>query len=427
MGAALGMVAVPMFGPERKDGPGDEHSILLDGPMASLAFTVGDADNLLALPDPLDWAWSTNLTFSVILDRNGKKIFTRRWDKPDENKKWSMPAAAEVEDFFAEVTRDAKPTATTVVEKLLEVFWILRTNIEQRNGINTDLVRSFNALLVWADTKRRKLIDPQLLTGLTTLESILPVLKRHRLINFGPDQLSNDHVRSFAIGSMLDEMLERDHAKKVVLDPDLFIRHAAGVLYEAAHIELNSRPLTQRVERQRQLFGDEYSLDATPPQGQPSRDIHFTPTSLARALVEEARRAILSLRQLPDPLKILDPASGSGVFLVEAARELLSEAETSLILHGIDRSPVACIMTEFCLSRTDSVPGRPKPQVEVTECDSLKMTAWDSYDLILTNPRFIAWEDLSDADREEVNLASATETQGFLITLTPSSRKRSTL
>jgi hypothetical protein len=403
---ALGMVAVPLFGPERRNEPGDEHAILLDGPTASLAFTVGDSSSLLELPNPLDWAWSSNLTLSLILDRGGNRLFSRRWDRTEESpKEWVMPVESEVPDFYAELTRDSEPSAETVVEKLLKVFWALRGNIEKRNGTDTDLIRSFNAILVWADSIRQGAPESNLLADLKTLREIVPVLNKARLIDFTLGDLSSDSVRSFPAGAMLGEIIDRDPNTNVALDPDLFIRHASGILYEEAHIELASRPLIPRHERQGELFSDNFSLDATPPSGQPARDIHFTPPSLARTLMQEGLRALKSARSMPRTLKVLDPACGSGVFLIEAARESATESNSELRLIGIDRSPISQIMTEFCLGRIDSTSTGAKPRVSVTQGDSLEIGSWGQPDLVLMNPPFIAWEDMNQRQQSEVRVS----------------------
>lgn len=201
---ALGMVAVPMFGPDRSGEPGDTHAILLDGPRASLTFTVGDPDELLVIPEPLDWAWSTNVTRSLVMERSGRKVFTRRWDDPDTIREWDVPDESEVEQFLAAVGADPEPTAETVIQKLFRVFWTLRANIERLNGSDVDLIRSFNALLVWADAIRRQLIGGQSLRDLRTLREIVPLLHKRGMIDFGLKDLSSEAVRSFPAAPCLE-------------------------------------------------------------------------------------------------------------------------------------------------------------------------------------------------------------------------------
>lgn len=92
---------------------------------------------------------------------------------------------------------------------------------------------------------------------------------------------------------------------------------------------------------------------------------HYTPAALARAVV---LAALEPLREAsPRALRVLDPAVGGGVFLLEAGRWLLAR-EPSLdldalreCLHGVDRDPLAVSVAQRALALAfgdrDTAPG----------------------------------------------------------------------
>lgn len=81
---------------------------------------------------------------------------------------------------------------------------------------------------------------------------------------------------------------------------------------------------------------------------------YYTPEALTRIVVERAL-STLSQRVLERPLKILDPASGAGAFLVQAARETAARSGRALAqvvrreLFGVDVSPLAVAVAEASL------------------------------------------------------------------------------
>ncbi len=395
---AAGMVRVPLFGSGRRHVPTGNHSMLLDGDDASVALSIGDVRDLIARPEPLSWSWSSNVIHAVLVDQETRRVAVRRWDQP--HFLLDLPAINEPRDavtLIEKLAREAVPTQRTVIDKLLRVFRGIRSIIESSNGRPTDLIRSFNSLLVWADAVRRGLIQEIPSNARLTLRDILPILSNQGLIEFDLSDLSLSG-QSFPILQYIDALLEADPDTGLVLDPDLFIRHAAGVLYQEAHIELVRYPWSSAT--QRMLF---VTLDDSAPRGQPQRDAHFTPPSLARALVQEGIAEIRSMRALPDRLKVLDPACGSGVFLIESLREIAATTQSNVSLFGIDRSEVSCIMTEFCLRRSLSDDGEREQMARISRANSLAVSTWDRPDLILMNPPFISWEDMEDDDRQNVS------------------------
>ena len=107
------------------------------------------------------------------------------------------------------------------------------------------------------------------------------------------------------------------------------------------------------------------------------------------------------MQTLPKQLRVLDPACGSGVFLIEASREITADTGRAPVLVGYDVSEVAQIMTNFSLFYSTSEEGGRGPEFEVELKNSL-LEPWDHQDIILMNPPFISWEKLDGDDKATV-------------------------
>jgi adenine-specific DNA-methyltransferase len=175
--------------------------------------------------------------------------------------------------------------------------------------------------------------------------------------------------------------------------PSLVIRHAAGLLFQEAHYQV------EWVERERQLsLFTTLPRPATPTVKDPaSLGVHFTPPSLARALTEEA----LKNRPAGD-LVVFDPACGSGEFLREALRQLrLAGHEGRVTLIGWDISEAGVAMARFALAFEKGFEAVPRVTVDISRRDSM-LEQWPTADIILMNPPFVSWDDLSDGQRQAV-------------------------
>ena len=174
----------------------------------------------------------------------------------------------------------------------------------------------------------------------------------------------------------LDRLLEADGGQRVKALQDATDRrltgHAASALRNAMEPAEIVAALDSKVDR-----------DATPdilpphvPVLQPTDErrrsgSHYTPRSLTEPIVSEALRPILErLGATPRPeaildLKILDPATGSGAFLVEACRQLAECLVESWSVHGepldmpVDDDPLVHarrLIAQRCLYGVDKNP-----------------------------------------------------------------------
>lgn len=101
--------------------------------------------------------------------------------------------------------------------------------------------------------------------------------------------------------------------------------------------------------------------------------IYLTPEDVVRAIVEFVAPS--------KDDKILDPACGSGTFLIEIANCLPSTA--NIRLHGIDKNPRMLLLADLNLTDHDGV------DFQKSLSDSLRSDPFEAtFDLILTNPPF---------------------------------------
>ena len=176
-----------------------------------------------------------------------------------------------------------------------------------------------------------------------TLADVANLIPNKKTISVNDLSLPNS-VSICNINEFIRLFLDRNPYTGCQLDPDLLIRHASGILYQEAHLELEKRV------HQRELF-PAYVKGKRPP-GVPKRDARFTPPELACALVQQAFMALWSQTGASKaaPLVVLDPAVGSGVFLRETLWEAGQGAYSGkLHVRGMDNSGIACAISSFYL------------------------------------------------------------------------------
>lgn len=393
---ALGLVSLPLFG-SRANLPKGDHAALLDGESTGIAFAVGQKDDLFRERKALSWSWSSNLTYTVVIDKSKERMYVGRWDQPDDIEALPLPNEKRAADLVNAMAASEPPTEQTVVSRMIEVFRLIRGNVVRRGGSPADVVQVFNAVLVCTEAARTRFKDDPSLSKAKTLEDFLKLIESKSLSKHTKAVVPKV-VLDFPAGEFVETLLDRDPRTEYVLDPSLLLRHAAGELFQEAHIELAKPPYVQP-----DLFS---ALEIGGPleKGRRRAGVFFTPPSLARLMVEETVKAVEQHRPLPSRLEVLDPACGSGVFLIEALRELSFGRRQGLLLRGIDVTDVSCEMTRFCLGQAiqDRSADVPETPFDVVHDNALSPKSdWGKPDIILMNPPFIPWRSMSDADRTE--------------------------
>jgi adenine-specific DNA-methyltransferase len=396
---ALGLVCVPMFGRAHLHPPQGRHAVLLDGQHGSFLISTGDIRKAVADQSPLSWAWSSNLIHSLILDEDRKEALLWRWDDPDMWRRLpppSSPSAAQA--VLDRIDHAAPPRLPAVVDRVLAIFRQLRHAVHAASGTAMHVVCAFNALIAGAGAivNKRAASEPEW-RRCRTIADILALIP-------APEFASITHldfpaqVGSCDISPVIEAVIDPDPATKCRLDPDLLIRHASGDVYQEAHFELERKP-----HRQGEFFAG-YSSGAGD-DGELKREVRFTPPTLARALVEQAFQVLRTFGVTGQPITVLDPACGSGLFLREALQEAEADPDGAfreITLVGFDSSDIAHSIARFCLGKAVAdVDPRLSPTLDLHITNALNRH-WGTPDIIVMNPPFAAWNDLDDADKESV-------------------------
>jgi len=386
----LGMVHVPMFGACRPPKAAKEAAILLDGSRGSFAFLRTEDVSFADTMDPLSWTWSSCVRHTVTVLPASDRMYVRRWDEPQTTRKFEIPPQGMgAFSLLAELEAAAEPRRPNVVRHVLEPFRQIRSRI----GVEYSLlaVQFLNGLLLAAEAAQKRASKSEIET-IRTFGDAFKLLSGEERELCGLMDIPSK-MAALDAGNLVQNLVAPDPYTGCVLYPALLFRHAASRLYQEAHLE---------IERNPQGYFPGLEPTHEPVGAASPRDVRFTPTNLARALVQKALEALPGRRR---DLTILDPACGSGVFLVEAIRELSAEAAIhgcKIRAVGYDISPISEYTTRFCLEyATHNARGSRTVQTQVVKHDSLEQP-WVNADIILMNPPFIQWERLSSEQRRKV-------------------------
>jgi hypothetical protein len=169
--------------------------------------------------------------------------------------------------------------------------------------------------------------------------------------------------------------------------------------------------LPVRCDRGHDLLQDLYQ-QVFPPRFRHATGEYYTPPWLAEEMLDEVGYPG------PDGLRLLDPACGSGAFLILAIRRLRSgytdgRNADALLKHvlsnvvGFDRNPLAVLTSKanYLLALRDLLPGGPI-EVPVYRLDSIlgrgqrAALGCGRFDCVVGNPPWIAWDNLPAEYRE---------------------------
>jgi hypothetical protein len=202
-------------------------------------------------------------------------------------------------------------------------------------------------------------------------------------------RLSPDFVSHFVSGFRRPVIAQGQAIETI---PSLVVRHAGAMVFQEAHFDLVNRGLSD-------IFG--VPTPATVSRGTDS-GVHFTPSGLARAIIEQALRAY---GPLPNEITILDAACGSGSILHEALRTLRDNNYSgSVTIVGYDESIYAVEMTRFMLAAfRHDWPDFHIAHVQVECRNSLSDEPWPAANIILMNPPFVSLRDLNPHQKQLVS------------------------
>ena len=371
----------------------NEHAVLLDGAKASFHIVATADADVIDSDQNLHWSWSSNLLHTLGIDTRREVLPLRRWDTPDHYRRFKLPTRQAGAHELLDVIRTAPPPRSAdVVLHMLRAFRAIRVVIDEPVAS----VRLFNLCLTIAEAvEENKITDADVLVAATfrDLMNIGEAAGLHEWIAATNAEALPNSVLNQRLGVLLQYFLEPEPQQQYRLKPSLLLRHASGQLYQEAHLVLE--------REQTQMFP---GLIADAPGTLVRRDVRFTPPTLARSLVEQAFDVSDSLKMRAADLRIIDPACGSGVFLLEAVRELVALGHRGHVaLNGIDISPISTSAASFCLhhAKREAELAGMTITATVETADALA-SEWHQPDIVLMNPPFIAWEAMTTPEQGQV-------------------------
>lgn len=199
------------------------------------------------------------------------------------------------------------------------------------------------------------------------------------------------------IGAPIFEQVKqgfREGLKRLQVIPDikLLLRHCAGMLFQEANY-------LARFSSQLELFPTESIRYEMNPKMMGS---YYTPGYIARTIVEETLR--YARIQENQNLTIFDPACGSGVFLIEILHQLQTQGyHNNVKVIGWDIDPIAVDMANFILQFEKSEWGGKMTYDNVVSDSMNPDNPWPNADIILMNPPFSSWSNMTMEQREKAS------------------------
>lgn len=386
----FGLVPVPLFADDAQTGTFSD-TVLLDGEAGSFYLSVSSDHDFLFSEEPTSRAWSSNVRHAVIINPTTSELFLRRWDSPPgTSRRFRLPNNAFAGEELLRVIEEAPaPRSEDVILFVLRAFRTLRNSAPWIDGLAA--IQLLNVVLLGTSSVIASQIAEEDWLSTQTYGDAVALLPPN-LRTFATNGADEDSALDAKVDrSLLNYLLQGNPVYNRSFQPALLLRHASGRLYQEAHLRL------ERENSQLTLPG---LTPDTPIKGDLGKDVRFTPPALARALVQQA---LNSLGELPkDKIEILDPACGSGVFLQESLRELVSRGYRGRVsLTGFDTSMISCTIARFCLGLAKEQAGELEVDINIKLQDALSAD-WSRPDIVLMNPPFTAWERLDITEQNHV-------------------------
>ncbi len=382
----LGLACTPLFGKGDIRSSGC-YDVMLDGPKGSFSLISDEIIPIDLLDSASSWAWSANLNHNIFLDKSRDEIFLQRWDTPYTTRRFRMPKKAnELEDLFEILVFDSVSHMNDVIIYLLKLFRILRAGIPNYDALAA--IEIFNHLLFAAEIIHSVPERADELKHINNVEDLYHFTNHQTEIR--NSTLIGNSSLDVNIKHYLSLMINSEQQGFPAFNANLLLRHAIGQLYQEAHLVIINDDI--------QLYFPNMP-DLKDQKGYLKRDIRFTPSNLARSIAEEALNNFI--KNNTDPISILDPACGSGIFLLETLRYLQNISyRGSIKLFGYDISAISCLMARFTLERAKLDAQQHNIDISycIHECNALS-NEWVESDVILMNPPFISMEYLDNEQK----------------------------
>jgi predicted RNA methylase len=374
----LGLATSPLFGGSHEHA----HMAMLDGVAGSFILSDDslpgfDARSILEGPD---WSWSSMMRNHVLV-QNDKVVVTQA--ASEKSQTFSLTTvSSRTEEFLAFLERPPINPTTDVVDHVVGAFQGLRAELP---ATAEQQLADFLALVALAIAHPSAGADE-----LTDLIDTAPAAWAELGLDGG---LLGDFAIGKDLASRFYQQLLTDQRSGGHLRIDLTVRHAGAELFQAA--QLAPPP----PELQTSLWGlNTHKIRVRPHS---LKGVAYTPIGLARSLAEQT--LALSQTAVDGTLTIMDPACGSGSFLVEAIAALeRREAAFKVRVIGYDISPTAVTSAKFAVACAARDAGLDL-EFTIEQRDFLEIDKpVPDADVILMNPPYLSWQDMTEVDRKKV-------------------------
>lgn len=367
--AALGLLPIPL----RESTPDAERFILLNGSSGNFCLDfAGEVDRTSRCAA----AWSSDVGHYVTIDE--EFVLVNRWDKPGTEERYSARSVlGQIHEFHRHLEKATPDRSRNVVSHVLRIFRRIRAALGDQDDGRQSLQVLLYLLAASVIGQRRVDEDPGIL-GITT--EAIGLTKQ---------------IPAATWDSLFMDLTGPGRYDVLRPDMELVLRHAAGNLFQEAHLQAQI-PLNLWLPGFERPAKINQELSSTEP------GIYFTPPALARTLAEEAVRGLHP--DINAPISIFDPACGSGELLRECLRLLqLRGHKGQITVLGWDKSDSSVDMARFVLSWEKRSWPSGQVQVEIVKADSITNAAWpEGIDILIMNPPFQSWQQMEAQQQEAV-------------------------
>jgi hypothetical protein len=375
----LGLATSSLFGDSNVHANGGHHTAILDGISGSFVlsdYSVADGAQSVGGTTGADWSWSSVMRHHVAVDKSA--VTVTRSDGRTFDKFSKKSVERRLDDFLLFLESAPPPEWPDAIDHTIRCFQNLRAEIP---GTAEGQLASFLALTAL----RLENLSVPVGQLADLLDQISAIAQKYQIDPECIDQkaLTPDFARRF-----YEELLDGGSGR-ARLHLDLTVRHASGELFQAAHLAPAPRSL------QLPFFGLPHVLV----RPHSLKGVAYTPLGLARSLAEEA---INGLNPDPSvPVVVLDPACGSGTFLIETVAALSRRGWRGKVkIVGYDISATAIASAKFALSCAVREHRGMAIETDLRMQDFLDPEfAAASADVIIMNPPYMSWADMSSAQR----------------------------
>jgi len=309
-------------------------------------------------------SWSCNTKNFLLVNENNVRLFN--WHKDIKEESIPLPSVRDnIDKFYQYLVAKSYKSEKDIVPFVIDIFRQFRTYTAEA----ANPVRALNLLFV-----------------------MLASIEDENIENL---EIGKWGISEFQVPAGFNAYVDRfkQGVNNIVPDLNLILRHSAGTLFQEAQKEVLF------FDSQIDLFGTFSGTMLTKELLYSS--IHYTPSYLARSIVENALR-LLDLNALPE-IKIFDPACGSAEFLIEVIKQLREKNYPGIVrIIGFDNSDTAVNTSTFLLTYEKRTVWKENLFFTIEKVDDSLTKEWDNdCNLILMNPPFVSWEQLEEKNKRD--------------------------